>query len=207
MVAYQVLITETADYPTAVGRTWWVGEPVCYDYPNGDPVSPTPSTCTGEDRFGWVASLSLEPIVRHWTESPLHVTGCGIVPVVSYEIRATTDGGTTFSDPLEINTIHAPATPQFWGDVTGGPEPGQPPFTGRWLPPEGAMGMGDIQAAIRTFENVAEETGFPPRVWVDVEINQVINLADIQFIVKAFEGTAYTDIQLELIGIDPGDCP
>ena len=68
--------------------------------------------------------------------------------------------------------------------------------------------LADVQAGIRTFENRSEDTGFPPRVWVDVEINQVVNLADIQFMVAAFEGTAYADLKdLEFIGVHPADCP
>jgi hypothetical protein len=57
------------------------------------------------------------------------------------------------------------------------------------------------------FENRSADAGFPPHFWVDVEINQVINLADAGFIVMALEGTAYADINLELIGIDPAACP
>jgi hypothetical protein len=66
--------------------------------------------------------------------------------------------------------------------------------------------MADVQA-IRTFENVSEDTGFPPRVRVDVEVNQVVNLADIQLLLMAFEGSVYADIQLPLIGTDPANCP
>ena len=82
--------------------------------------------------------------------------------------------------------------------------PGMP---GLWLPPEGTMNFADVGSAIRTFENRTDETGFPPRVWVDMEINQVINLADVQSVLSAFQGTAYAEIQLELIGVDPADCP
>ena len=74
-------------------------------------------------------------------------------------------------------------------------------------PPEWTTNFADVGNAIRTFENRSEGTGFPPRVWVDVEINQVVNLGDIQFIVNAFEGVGYADVQLELIGKDPADCP
>ena len=61
--------------------------------------------------------------------------------------------------------------------------------------------------AVRAFENLAEDTGFPPRVWVDMEIDQVINLSDVSFIVMAFEGREYADIDLALIGVNPADCP
>ena len=88
--------------------------------------------------------------------------------------------------------------------MTGGPDPLNP---GDRLPPEGAMNMGDIGSSIRTFENRTEGTGFPPRIWVDVEINYVVSLGDIQFLVTAFEGKPYADIQLPLIGVHPADCP
>ena len=203
-VAYRVELSESVPYPSAVGRTWWVSKPECYDYPGGDVVAPAPGSCEGPDRFGWISQLSEWPETRTWTESPVHVTGCGSVPVATYEIRGTADVGMMFSDPLVINTIHAPVEPQYWGDVAGGPY-----FeTGLWLPPNRAMGFDDIGACIRTFEGRSDATGFPPPAWCDVEINEVVNLGDIQFLVKAFEGKEYTDlIGLPLIGIHPADCP
>ena len=229
-VSHQVEIVEAADYPAALGRTWWVDDPQCYDYPNGDPVLPRPTTCEGPDRFGWVSKpwlicvggpndgqpcatdgdcepgvcLSEMPPGRLWAENPVHITGCGIAPAVTYHVRAST-GYLGLSPPLEIATAHDPDGPsQSWGDIAGGPAEGVP---GLWLPPEGATNLADVQNAIRTFENRSADTGFPPRVWVDVEINQVINLGDVQFIVGAFEGRDYAAIQLELIGVDPADCP
>ena len=146
------------------------------------------------------------PAPRTWTEVPVHVTGCPVAPVITYEIRASADGF-SFSDPLVINTIHVPSIPQNWGDLTGGPEPGQPPWTGQWLPPDRSASMADVQAAIRAFEDKTAETGFPSRIWVEQEINQVINLADVQFLIMAFEGKEYATIGLPLIGGDPADCP
>ena len=204
-VAYQVELVESADYPAAVGRTWWVDEPACYGYPNGDVVVPKPETCAGADRFGWVSRLTATPVTRVWTEVPVHVTDCAVVPAVTYAVRGSVDDGATFSPALTINTAHNPeGDTQLWGDVTGGPVPDMP---GSWLPPERATNFGDVGNAIRTFENRFEGTGFPPRVWIDVEIDQVINLGDISFIVMAFEGRDYADIDLPLIGIDPADCP
>jgi hypothetical protein len=204
-VAYQVELAEAADYPEAIGRAWWVDEPACYDYPSGDVVLPPPPTCAGADRFGWVSKLTTTPVSRVWTEVPLHITGCAMVPVVTYAVRASVDDGVTFSLPLMINTTHNPVdVAQKWGDVTGGPAPDS---AGSWLPPEGATNFGDVGNAIRTFENRLEETGCPPRVWVDIEIDQVVNLGDISFIVMAFEGRDYAEIDLDLIGIDPADCP
>ena len=204
-VAMRVQLVESAPYPSAAGRTWWVDEPLCYDHPNGNVVVPRPATCDGADRFGWVSGLTATPVTRVWTEAPLHITACGVVPLATYEMRVSADEGETFSDALVINTIRNPVgEEQSWGDVTGGPVPGMPGF---WLPPEGTTNLADVQDSIRTFENRLEDTGFPPRVWVDMEINQVINLGDISFIVMAFEGREYADINLPLIGIDPTVCP
>ena len=48
----------------------------------------------------------------------------------------------------------------------------------------------------------------PPPPWCDVEVNNVVNLGDIQFLVKAFEVTIYTNLAgLEFIGWDPADYP
>ena len=204
-VAYRVEITEARDYPRALGLIWWVDEPTCYDYPSGDPVVPSPESCAGADHFGWVSNLVAGPVSRLWAETTLHVTGCAIVADVTYEIRASDDGGATFSNPLVMGTAHNPeGESQSWGDITGGPVEGMP---GAWLPPDRSTNFGDVGNSIRTFENQLADTGHPPRVWVDVEINQTINLADVQFIVNAFEGRVYADIQLELIGVDPADCP
>jgi hypothetical protein len=203
--ALRVELVEAVDYPTAIGKTWWVDAPVCFDYPNGEPVIPAPSTCTGPDRFGWVSKLAFSAVPRVWTESPLHITGCGVVPVVTFEVRASGDGGASFSEPLEVNTIHKPeGETQSWGDITGGPVEGMP---GLWLPPERTTNLADVGNAIRTLENRSEDTGFPSRIWVDVEIDQVINFGDVQFIVNAFEGKGYAEINLPLIGVDPTDCP
>ena len=204
-VAYQVEIADAPDYPTAVGRTWWVDTPSCYDYPNGD-VVPGATMCEGPDVFGWVSHVGATPVTRIWTETPVHISDCGIVPNVLYEVRSSLDDGGSFSEALAINTAHDPdGEAQSWGDITGGPVPGLP---GLWLAPEGTTNLADVQNAIRTFENRSEDTGSPPRVWVDVEIDHVVNLADVQFIVNAFEGKAYADLDdLPLIGWHPADCP
>jgi hypothetical protein len=205
-VAYQVELAEAADYPTAEGRAWWVDEPLCYDYPNGVVVVPTPATCAGVERFGWVSKLTSTPVTRVWTEAPVNISDCGIAPAVVYEIRASADNGASWStQSLVIGTAHNPdGETQSWGDVTGGPVEGMP---GLWLPPERATNFADVGNAIRTFENRTDDTGCPPRVWVDVESNQVINMADVSFVVMAFEGRAYADIDLDLIGVHPADCP
>jgi hypothetical protein len=124
--------------------------------------------------------------------------------VATYAVRASADQGSSFSDSLEVGTAHQPeGEAQSWGDVTGGPEPEM----GYWLPPERSTNFTDVGSAIRTFEHQLLSPGFPPHVWIDVEVNQVVNMSDIQFIVNAFEGRDYADIGLPLIGIDPAECP
>ena len=207
--AYQVGLTVSEPYGTAVGRTWWVDVPICFDKDGHECpgaqclLDPVPPDCTGVDAFGWVSHLSSTAVTRSGTETPVHITGCGIVPVATSEVRASQDHGATLSAPLTIGTIHDPPDEaQDWGDVTGGPA-----TEGYWLPPDYVTSFGDIGSAVRTFEKRAEGTGFPPRVRVDLEIDQVVNLSDISLVVKAFEGRAYADINLPLIGVDPALCP
>jgi hypothetical protein len=206
-VALRVELTNSADYPAALGRSWWVGEPRCLDAVTGDQVDPAPNLyCRGASLFGWVSELVAAPVTRVWREKPVHVSGCGIVPACGYEVRSSADGGAHVSPPLAIATARDPdGDAQSWGDVTGGPVPG---MAGLWLAPEGATNFGDVGNAIRAFEGRTEDTGAPPRPWVDVESNNVINLSDVQFIISAFEGTAYADIaDLPFIGVHPVDCP
>ena len=41
-----------------------------------------------------------------------------------------------------------------------------------------------------------------------MEVNQVVSLGDIQFMVKAFEETAYADLpDVDFIGVDLAECP
>jgi hypothetical protein len=136
--------------------------------------------------------------------TPLYVTGCGIAPGVSYEIRSW--DGTKYSTPLDIDTTPKPTGPSHsWGDLTGGPD--DPP-SGYWSPPDGVTNMTDIQGALRSFEGNLSGTGAPRRVHVDLEINRAVNLGDIQFLVWAFEGVNYVDIpDLKYIGVHPADCP
>ena len=47
----------------------------------------------------------------------VHVGDCEIVPVAAYDLQATEDGS-SFSEPLEIETIAMP-TPKKWADVAG----------------------------------------------------------------------------------------
>jgi hypothetical protein len=201
-VAIQVELKTAPDYPTAVGRTWWVTEPECVDW-QGAVVDPPPNPeCSGRDYFGWISSLSSDPITRIWTEYPLHVGDCGVVPAVTYEMRTSHDEGATFSDSLELPTAHDPTgDAQSWGDQTGGPVPGMP---GIWLPPERATNFGDIQASIRAFERRTDDIGFAPSVWLDLNANRVMNFVDIQLTVLAFEGWAYTWPENN---IHPADCP
>jgi hypothetical protein len=203
--------------PGIVGREWWLDEPKCFEGNTGTQVDPAPNpSCTGvwfdpvdgfdKALFGWISRLSPTPVTRTWVEVPLHVTDCGIAPLLTYDIRASTDAGASFSDPLEINTIHDPGGPQFWGDLT------ETPGGGVYWPPGAAMNFDDISAAIETFSSLPFNTG-PPQAWAEMETDHVVNFSDIDKLIKAFEGTYYRDIgplwngQQFLIGGDPVNCP
>jgi hypothetical protein len=45
-------------------------------------------------------------------------------------------------------------------------------------------------------------------VWVDIETDQLISFADVDFIIKAFAGTEYADVaDLSEVGWHPAHCP
>ena len=203
--------------PGIVGRQWWLDVPQCIEGYNSTEVIPAPNpSCTGiwfdpvdgfdKVLFGWVSRLTSAPVTRTWVEVPLQVTDCAVAPMLAYEIRASADSGGSFSDPLQINTIHDPGGVQFWGDLT------ETPGGGVYWPPGAAMNFDDIQSAINTFLSLPVNTG-PPQAWVEMETNHVITLGDIQFLIKAFGGTYYRDIgpfwagPRFLIGGDPAACP
>ncbi|UCE61903.1 MAG: hypothetical protein JSU63_09230, partial [Phycisphaerales bacterium] len=79
------------------------------------------------------AHLADDPVIRVWTEDTVHVTDCQIVPVASYELRATANG-VIFSSPLLMGTIEKPQ--RDYGDCVG-------PAYG---PPDGYCNITDVQA-------------------------------------------------------------
>ena len=195
----------------------WLADPICLTDWLGLPVDPQPpptDPCQGDGMFGWVSYVVDGPVSpRQWSEYPLYVTGCKIVPAATYEIRISPDGVDAFEPPLIIPTSHHPVgDTQDWGDVSGDPGNLLP-----WMPPEYAMNLGDVFAVIKTFEmgpNPPNQGGGPASDRSDLEIDHTVSLSDVQFLLIAFEGHTFprlSDITLPDgrpgIGWEPCDCP
>ena len=203
-VAFEFELTNTgpaACYvhdPTAdVGMTWWVTEPVCTDC-DGNPVAGAPpcvySPADGR-REVWRSQLTTVPqLPRLWTESPVFIGDCEIIPIATYDGRATsTPPGGPFSANEAFYTIRQPA-PKCWGDVVG-------VWDGvTWTPPNQVVNMDDVMAVVFFFQHAVNE---PHKLWVEVDDrgpNMVVNFTDIQMIVGAFKSDPYPYE-------NPGTCP
>jgi len=168
--AFHVRMTASAHFPASVGDLGWVGAP---DADGTALVVPNPLYLPS-----WPATV--------------RVGDCPIVPGSTYEIRATGDG-INFDPPIVVETT-APPTPKLWGDIVGD-------FNGAaWEPPNGILNVGDLQAAILTFQAGASAA---PLIWADVhpEVpNRVVNINDVYALILAFKGEPYPFA-------DPADCP
>ena len=162
-VALKVTMTAAFNHPDALGTAMWVGEP---------------------DADG-LAVLSATPVIRLWPEAAVHVTGCFVSPVATYDVQAMIVEGALPTDPLSIDTIDQPAGGKFWGDTVGS-------FTGtEWTPPQGVTNIDDAVAVIKNWQ---AEPGAPHASVADVEpqfINRVVNFNDVLFVIFAFQGDPY----------------
>jgi hypothetical protein len=214
----------------------YLTEPICIESDTGEAAVPQPDPtdpCQGQydcgqpdlcTYFGWISYVEPGPgAVRQWQEYPLLVTGCQIVPAATYLITASSDGlGPDLGPSLEIMTAHRPGcTGQRWGDISGGPVEG----LDMWLPGEGVTGINDVQFVIMTIAygpvNVAgSPLGGPRLEWCDMEIDHVVSLSDMQFVIAAFEArtmASYVEVpdnclqplgpsSRPIIGHEPCDC-
>jgi len=175
-VAFQVTM---ASGPGSTGVVGWVGEPVELGCPD---------ECSGD----YISRVVGDPVFRIWTETSVNVSDCEIVPVATYELRAT-GGFNLFSDPFTIPTIDQPGE-KLWGDVVGSNA------FGSWDGPEGVVNFGDVQATILVFQ---QDENAPPRFWTDVapqDTNFTTNIEDALWVIKAFQGDPYPFS-------DPSLCP
>ncbi|UCE59159.1 MAG: hypothetical protein JSU63_17160 [Phycisphaerales bacterium] len=192
-VALQV---EMTDGPGDTGIVGWVGEP----YDGGcmtDQGTPTGLPCSND----LIARVVSDPVFRTWPEGLLHVSGCEIVPVAGYAIRATSDM-VVFSDPLMLGTIHKPGE-KHHGDVVG-----IATDTG-FTPPQGVVNVTDIQAHLLV---AAGAPNAPHRTWTDVHglgigspPNFIANVSDLQQLLFGNEGRTYLESNPE--NRVPADCP
>ncbi len=185
--------TEHPDVGSILG---WVGAP--YNVPEG--CNPLP--CGSTD---WVARVVPDPVYRTWTEDPLHIGDCEIVPVADYGLRPTIDGA-TFAAPLVIGTIPKPGI-WHYADIAGPVDSG----TGDYGPPDGFVNVNDIQGFVLTSQNYPSGSPYVHRTWVDLHgldpgtaPNYIANVVDLTRIKFGFEGRTYTATPEQE---DPGNCP
>ncbi len=187
---------------SSVGLTRWIGQPYDPSCQNDD-GSPTGDPCAGEE---FLARVVDAPVFRVWPEESLHVGDCEIVPVASYELRATI-GGVVLGEPLTVATIAKPGA-RHYGDVAGTGTGDLPPLPG-FTPPNGVVNVSDFHAYVLTNQGPSSPSVHP--TWVDLHglglgsvPNYIINIADLQRILFGFAGDPYTREPSQL---DPADCP
>lgn len=166
-VAFRIDLLNSLYCSDSTGLESWVGEP----HPDG-----TAHAVTFDDR--WVSNMNGG---GDWPEI-VHVAGCPVVPVATYDIVATNFVGD--AAPLELPTTPKPGA-KFWADCVGF-------YNGvAWTPPQGATNIDDAVAAIKTFQSSGAEA---PISWVDVEdeqVNHIVNINDVFTIIRAFQGLPY----------------
>lgn len=151
----------------------------------------------------------------------VHVGDCEVSPDRDYSIVATLPDGTQAA-ALVVSSTPAPGSGVFWADCVGpfsfvctgsyqccDPNPDCPGAVcpageaceQQWAPPEGATNFGDVQAAIRKFQEVGVTADI---TWVDLHgaegaaqnaffdpPNGIVNFSDVQQIIKAYQGDEY----------------
>ncbi len=183
-VAFQIELTQSGEFPGSTGVTGWVGEP------------------DGND----VSRIVDSPYYTDAWPDVVHVGDCAIIPVATYQVRATPDG-IRFTVPSEVATIHKPGS-RYYGDVVGQGNGFLPPDPG-FTPPNGVVNVTDTQAYVLTAQGPSSPSAHT--TWVDLHglgdgspPNFILNISDLQRIKFGFQGTRYADTPDQL---DPADCP
>jgi len=172
--------------PGITGMLGWVASPFDPGCQNED-GTPKAGACTGQ----FLSRISALPVQRIWTETMIHLSGCHIVPVATYEIRATINE-VLFSAPLTLSTSGLPAG-RFWGDSVGS-------FFGEWSPPDGLVTANDIVAVVETFKQSSKATIITRSDLGGQVPNFLVNGSDILSAVTAFQSQPYPFS-------NPSDCP
>jgi hypothetical protein len=188
-----------------VGLSWWVQQA------QTEPLGCLPNNeCGLADVF---ARLADTPYFTEWSQSPVHIGDCEIIPGATYEVRrCLPPTGDVCDEPITIPTAKQPLlVPGYWGnfgDIASAPlVAGQP-----YGPPDGFANVTDYSAVIFTIQNYG--TTKQPQAhptWVDlhglgdgIAPNYIINVSDLQLILKVLEGGQWTDFGGAL---NPGECP
>lgn len=140
------------------------------------------------------------PVFRVWSEAVVHVGDCEIMPVASYEVRASAEG-TVFSPPLALATIPVPTlNGKLWGDLAGVNDGSQ------WTAPNQFANVQDILAVMAYITNATIKPEFQRANLqaisaVDSCLNNFVNTADVLMAVQAVAGGAYP------FATNPATCP
>ena len=173
-----------APFDVLNGQQMWVGPPEQINE-SGGAVQPDQ-----DSRNFTAATLQCEPFYTNWNAfGVVHVGHRGIVPEARYTVQTvdsqcdSNDEG-TYAAALAIPTSR-------WGDVAG-------PFTnGGWSGPDGRVDItSDVVCTLEKFVNAA---GAPIKARVDLEpddIDHLINISDVTFVLNAFRGTKYPFAEL-----------
>jgi cysteine-rich repeat protein len=139
----------------------WVGAPFDPSCQNED-GTPKPGSppCLGED---FAASTVDAPVLRIWSENPVHVGGCEIIPVATYEVRGSADG-IVLTQPLVVGTILKPGE-RHYGDTAGIGTGDLPPLPG-FTPPNQIVNVADVMAFILTLKGATSPSAHT--TWVDL---------------------------------------
>ncbi len=153
-----------------------------------------------------VSAIVSTPVFRVWPEEFVHIGACAVIPVATYEFRATLDG-VILTSPIEVGTIAKPDD-KHYGDTVGvgtgllWPELG---FT----PPNGIININDVQAYGLTAAGI--ESPSADITWVDLHglgegrpPNFILNVSDLQSILFGYEGQTFIQNPEHK---NPSDCP
>ncbi|MHC4697218.1 MAG: hypothetical protein ACYTFA_10780 [Planctomycetota bacterium] len=195
-------------------------KPGCPPYAPGET-----NCCTDED---WMAYLgpTVPPLTGGytswsdvWADLPLgllHITDCGIVPVVTYAVYACDpDDVNECSTPLMVGTQRFPVNDRpiafhLYADVCGGTQLPGPTV----LPPDGYVSVKDLLVEQLTLINYGS-TNLPQMhpTWADmhgsgtgIPPNYNLSVSDLSavYVFSLVNGYPYVNTQG---GLDPQDCP
>jgi len=163
--AIRVTLTESLQFSAAEGMSWWVGEP--------------DENCR--------AGLFDSGATHNWDACPaLHIGDCGIVPVSEYTVVSVDSDGISPTS-LVVLTIRRPVNNKWWGDAVAS-------FNGvLWTGPQGVANFEEVVASSRTFQD-SNGTSATPIPITDIHPrvpNRIVNIDDVFFFVKAYQGFEY----------------
>ena len=179
--------------------------------PQQEPDGCLPDNVCGPDDY--FARMGDTPFFTEWTQIWLHIGDCEIIPHATYAIRrCLPPDGIVCDEPLIIGTVAqsflSPGYRGNLGDIASAPPSAGEPFG----PPDGYANVTDYMAVLFTMQHLGtDDQPQAHTTWVDlhglgdgIPPNYIINVSDLQLIVKGVTGGHWTDFGGAL---NPGDCP